>query len=140
VLAESIGGAADIPALGGIAMDTVWSLARAIDGTVVVDSWWFRPRDLRFAEAGIDRSGTERVVEIWCDAPADVARARYTGRRRAAVHRDGQRLLGDWDTWAAHAEPLRIGPVIVVDTTAPVDCAGLAALVGRAAMDRGARR
>ncbi|MBU3067100.1 ATP-binding protein [Nocardia sp. NEAU-G5] len=97
-LVESIGAAAGIPALGGIAMDTVWSLARAIETAVVVDSWWFRPRDLQFAEAGIARTGAE------------------------------------------HAEPLRIGPVVVVDTTSPVDCAGLAAQVGRATMGRGSRR
>ncbi|MGF6887297.1 putative kinase [Nocardia sp. GAS34] len=139
-LAESIGAAAGIPALGGIAMDTVWSLARAIETVVVVDSWWFRPRDLQFAEAGIARTGAERVVEIWCDVPADVAKGRYAGRRRAAVHQDEQRLVDHWDTWAEHAEPLRIGPVIVVDTASPVDCARLAAQVGRATMGRGSRR
>jgi AAA domain len=33
--------------LGAIAMDTVWALASAIPATVVIESWWFRPRDLR---------------------------------------------------------------------------------------------
>lgn len=80
-LAACLDNTDDFPALGGIAMDTVWALARAIPGTVV-DSWWFRPRDLHFARAGIQSSGASRAIEIWCDLPPDVAKARFAGRSR----------------------------------------------------------
>ncbi|MGA6208602.1 AAA family ATPase [Nocardia testacea] len=62
--------------LGGIAMDAVWALARAAARDVIVDSWWFRPRDLRFAQAGIEKAAPGRLVEIWCDTPAELARSR----------------------------------------------------------------
>ncbi|MGW5386401.1 AAA family ATPase [Nocardia sp. NPDC003963] len=119
--------------LGGIAMDTGWALARAVPRDVVVDSWWFRPRDLRFARAGIERVAPGRFVEIWCDVPPEVARARYAGRRRAALYRDEQRLAEDWDRWAAQAVPLGLGPVCVVDTTRPVDHVDLVRRIGRVA-------
>lgn len=119
--------------LGGIAMDTVWALARAAPRDVVVDSWWFRPRDLRFAQSGVELVAPGRFAEIWCDTPAEVARARYAARRRAALYRDEQRLAADWDTWAARATPLGLGPVLTVVTTRPVDHAELAAEIDRVA-------
>ena len=119
----------EIPALGGVAMETVWSLAAALPGMVVVDSWWFRPRDLAHARAGLAREGATGAVEIWCDVPAEVARARYVARRRPEVHRDTERLAGEWTRWAAEAEPLALGPVIRVDTSRPVDTAVLGAHV-----------
>ncbi|WP_328392117.1 AAA family ATPase [Nocardia sp. NBC_00416] len=123
-----------VPEIGGIAMDAVWALARAAPrDVVVIDSWWFRPRDLRFAEAGIETVAPERIVEVWCEVPVGVARSRYAGRRRAALHRDELRLAADWDSWAEQATPLGIGPVVVVDTTRPVDCAELAIRIGRVA-------
>lgn len=126
------GGASE---LGGIAMDAVWALARAAPRDVIVDSWWFRPRDLRFAQAGIEKVAPRRLVEIWCDTPTEVARARYAGRRRAALYQDARRLTEDWDRWAAEATPLGLGPVLVVDTVRPVDCAGLAREIGRVAAE-----
>ncbi|MGW4533595.1 AAA family ATPase [Nocardia sp. NPDC004340] len=125
-LAESTGGAVGGAKLGGIAMDTVWALARESSTDVVIDSWWFRPRDLGFARSGIERSGVRRVVEIWCDVPPEIARARYASRQRAAVHQDLLSLSENWDDWAAKAAPLGLTPVIVVDTTRTVDFADLA--------------
>ncbi len=123
----------EVPGLGAIAMDTVWALAASLPGTVVVDSWWFRPRDLADARDGLARTGATGTVEVWCDVPADVARARYVARRRPAVHRDTERLATEWAGWAAEAEPLGLGPVIRVDTTRPVDAAALGVRV-RAAL------
>ncbi|MEV6138181.1 AAA family ATPase [Nocardia sp. NPDC051990] len=65
-LADCLDDAAELRTLGGIAMDTVWALARAIPGTVVIDSWWFKPRDLHFARTGIRNTGASHAVEIWC--------------------------------------------------------------------------
>jgi predicted kinase len=125
-LASCVDNALAIPAIGGIAMDALWALARATPETVVIDSWWFKPRDLQFAEAGIERTRADRAVEVWCDIPAEVAKARYASRRRAALYQDEQRLADDWAIWAARAEPLGLLPTVVVDTTQPVDCAELA--------------
>ncbi|MGW6332117.1 AAA family ATPase [Nocardia rhamnosiphila] len=122
-----------VPELGGIAMDTIWAMARAVPRDVVVDSWWFRPRDLRFAQVGVELVAPGRFVEIWCDTSPEVARGRYAARRRPALYRDEQRLATDWDTWAAHATPLGLGPVVAVDTTRPVDHAELAAEIARMA-------
>ncbi|MFD0364796.1 AAA family ATPase [Nocardia sp. GCM10030253] len=125
-LAGCMGDPRDVATLGGIAMDAVWAMAAAIPRSVVIDSWWFRPRDAGFARTGIQQSGAERAVEIWCDPPIEVARARYAQRRRAAVHDDENRLTRDWETWAEHGRPLDLAPVIRVDTSRSVDSAGLA--------------
>lgn len=132
-LAGVIESPCEIRDLGGIAMDAVWALAEQAAGDVVIDSWWFKPRDLGFARAGIERSGARRVVEIWCDVPADIARGRYSSRQRAAIHRDRERLEGNWDEWAAQAAPLGLAPTVLVDTTRSVDLAALAEKVRAAA-------
>ena len=120
-LAAVLPEAVSVPDLGVVAIETVWSLAARVPGIVVVESWWFRPRDLRFAEAGLRSVGAAQAVEVWCDVPADVARGRYAARARAALHEDARRLAEDWDDWAARAEPLALTPVVRVDTSRPVD-------------------
>jgi len=119
------------PELGGIAMDTLWALARATAGMVVLESYWFRPRDLTYAEAGLRGLGAARVVEIWCDVPSELARSRYARRVRHTLHHDARRLAQDWDTWAAQAEPLALTPVIRVDTSQPVEVPRLIRAVQR---------
>lgn len=126
-LATCIDDVAAVATLGAIAMDTLWMLARAISETVVVDSWWYRPRDLALARNGIEKALANRVVEVWCDVPADVAKARYRLRHRAPFYEDDQRLANDWPAWAEHAAPLGLTPMLMVDTAHPVDCAALAA-------------
>ena len=116
--------------LGAIAMDTVWALASAIPATVVIESWWFRPRDLRFAEAGLGVVGAPRAVEIWCDASGDLARSRCEARERPLLYDDARHLLDDWPEWVAQAQPLALTPVLRVDTSRPVDHAELARAVG----------
>lgn len=115
--------------LGAIAMAAAWSLAADATGTVVLESWWFRPRDLGYTEAAWRRSGEPELVEVWCDVPADVARARVVARVRDAMYEDAQRLATVWDDWARRAEPLAIGAVVRVDTSSEVDIAGLAAML-----------
>ncbi|WP_170176893.1 AAA family ATPase [Nocardia mexicana] len=125
-LAGSLENVSDLPELGGIAMDAVWALAARSPAAVVIDSWWFKPRDLAFARAGIERVGARHTVEVWCNLPSEVARSRYAGRQRAAIYRDQQRLVENWDHWAAHAAPLGLAPTLLVDTTRTVDPAVLA--------------
>jgi predicted kinase len=118
-----------VPGLGVVAIEAVWSLAARVPGTVVMESWWFRPRDLRFVEAGLRSVGAAHAVEIWCDVPAEIARGRFAGRVRAGLHEDARRLADDWDEWAARAEPLGLTRVVRVDTRRPVEHTELARTV-----------
>jgi predicted kinase len=111
----------EVPRLGAVAMETVWTLAAALSGMVVVDSWWFRPRDLEQTRQGVTRSGAKATVEVWCDVPAELARARYVARKRHTVHADAEKLATEWAGWAATAEPLALGPVIRIDTSRTID-------------------
>lgn len=128
-LASAVLGASP-EALGAAAMEAAWTLTAAIDGTIVFDSWWFKPRDLRYAEAGIRRAGRPTVIEVWCDVPVHLARARYEARRRAgdraeAIHGDRSDASAGapdaWTDWVARGEPLGIVPTLHVNTERPVD-------------------
>ncbi|MEE6257183.1 AAA family ATPase [Plantactinospora sonchi] len=116
-------------ALGAAAAEMMWSLAAAVPGPVILESWWFTPRDLPFVEAGLDRCGRPHTVEVWCDVPARVARDRYAARRRHPVHDDPRQLTDSWLRWAAGATPLGVGHTVAVDTTRPVDVSALVARI-----------
>lgn len=131
--------AVSVAGLGPAVMDLVWQLAAATPGMVIVESWFFAPRDWQFVAAGLLRSGNPEVVEVWCDVPAAQARRRYDERRRHRVHDDARRLAEDWDTWATHAGPLHLGAVVRIATDRPVDIAGAAARIREAAEGRGPR-
>ncbi|GAB2602672.1 hypothetical protein Aab01nite_62180 [Paractinoplanes abujensis] len=122
-------------AIGAAAGEMMWSPAAAMPGPVVLESWWFKPRDLRFVEAGLRRCRPRGAVEVWCDVPAEVALGRYAARQRHRIHDDRRRLDEDWPRWAAEAQPLGVAPVVRVDTKAAVDLPGLAARI--AATDQG---
>ncbi|WP_205650453.1 AAA family ATPase [Actinoplanes solisilvae] len=114
-------------ALGRAASETMWTLAAATTGAVILESWWFRPRDLAYARAGLSRTGARTSVEIWCEVPAEVARQRYVARSRPAHYEDDRRLADAWPRWSLEAAPLAVGPVIRVRTDCPVDIRVLAA-------------
>jgi predicted kinase len=120
------------PALGMAASEMMWTLAAAIPGGVLLESWWFRPRDLRFVEAGLRRCKPQRAVEVWCDVPAHVAKGRYARRRRHPIHDDPNRLVDAWPRWEAEAQPLGIAPVVPVNTRGSVDLAEVAARIAEA--------
>ncbi|MEU1995646.1 AAA family ATPase [Nocardia gamkensis] len=137
LIKEALGSGLDdttvLPNIGAIAMEAGWALAAALPGVVLVDSWWFKPRDARYAATGLATSGATRAVEVWCAVPSEVARARFRGRPRADLYQDDAHLAQDWDRWARLAEPLALAPVVTVDTTAPIDCPELARRVMAAA-------
>jgi predicted kinase len=112
-------------ALGAIAMDAAWSLAAEAPGTVVLESWWFRPRDLAYAEAAWRRCGEPDLVEVWCDVPPELALARCLARGRSEEIYEDHRIATSWDDWTEYAAPLAIGEVIRVDTSTEVDVAAL---------------
>lgn len=120
-LADVAGSAFPGSALGRAAMTAVWELAGAVEGAVIVDSFWHRPRDLNVARTGLRSTGAVRAVELWCSAPPSVALARYAARTRHAVHEDQQRVTGEWQSWARDAEPLELCPIVPVDTSTAVD-------------------
>jgi len=111
--------------LGAVAMEAAWSMATDFVGTVVLESWWFRPRDLEFTVAAWRRCGEPLLVEVWCEVPAEVARGRYANRVRHPMYEDARHLATSWDDWARRAEPLAIGAVVRVDTSADVDVAAI---------------
>ncbi|MFI2103902.1 AAA family ATPase [Isoptericola sp. NPDC019693] len=127
--------------VGAVAMEAVWRLAAAPVSRVVVESWWFRPRDLDHALRGLATAGADAVVEVWCDVPLEVARRRHAARagRRHPVHADDRDMTAEWAAWAAGAAPLGLGPVVRQDTIAPVDVPALARRVSAALSGRGAR-
>lgn len=124
-LAQAVPPSADLPAFGSILMGTAWSLAEKLPGAVILESWWFRPRDLDVFAEGLRAVGAP-AIEIWCDVPASLARSRYATRRRDAVFRDDHHLVHSWPQWEIHAAPMAITAVLEVDTGSPVDAAAVA--------------
>ena len=72
-----------------------------------------------------------RLIEVHCTVPLDLARARYRARtgHRHAGHLDGAR--SDQELRGEPSRPLGLGPVVVVDTSGPVDIAKVAATVAQ---------
>jgi hypothetical protein len=112
-------------------MRAAWSLVAAIDGTVVFEAWWYRPRDLTYAEEGWALCGRPPVVEVWCDVDPEVAGHRYANRCRHRVHEDATRFAGSPSLWSAStdAAPLGLGPVVRVRTEGAVDVVAVARAV-----------
>jgi len=113
--------------LGGIALDTMYSLAAAVEGGVILDAIWLASRDRPFLERGLAAIGRPRIVELWCRVPEALARERFECRmpERHPVH--GSWRPGFWDD----AVPVTENPVIV-DTAGEVDVAALAERLSRA--------
>ncbi|MCM4079682.1 AAA family ATPase [Paractinoplanes hotanensis] len=118
-------------ALGRTASELMWTLAAAIPGGVVLESWWFRPRDLTFVRDGLGRAGAGQIVEVWCDVPGEVARERYARRARPAFYEDDRHLTESWPRWLVEAAPLGLSLEMRVRTDTAVDIPGLARAVNR---------
>ncbi len=114
--------------LGRMASETMWELAAAITGIAVVESWWYRPRDLEFVTAGASRSDDPTVIELWCDISPVLAWTRYSQRNRHEIHPAADGVQRNWEAWSASAIPLGIGRTVRVDTSSTIDAAAMAAL------------
>lgn len=110
--------------LGNASMVLLWMLA-ANAGDMVIEAN-FHPYSEY--EKNKLRDLGDRVVEVHCACPAEVAVARYNARRRHEVHWLATASLEKMDNYD---RPVGIGPLITVDTTAPVDIASVAAEVRR---------
>ena len=110
--------------MGGASMELLWVLA-ACAGDMVIEAN-FHPQSEY--ELGKLRGLGDRVVEVHCACPAEVAVARYNARQRHEVHWLTTATLA---TMGKYDRPVGIGPLITVDTTVPVDVASVAAEVRR---------
>lgn len=112
--------------LGAASMELLWALAADAQAAVLEANFW---------------SGDQRVVtriralcaspvEVHCVCPAEVCMARYAERAlsRHAVHPESHL---DQELYDRSARPVGLGPVVVVDTTRPVDIAEVASQVVR---------
>lgn len=122
-LADALGRTVGAEAVTPLAVDAMWSAAERIDGTVVLESFWFAPRDGALLQADLLRIAPQRFVEVWCDLPASDAHLRSVLRKRHRIHRDATNA--EWTTWAS-AGPVGISPVVRVDTSSPVHVPQLA--------------
>lgn len=121
-LAEALGSPGDVDAsrrLGRAAVRGVLTLARRCPDAVV-DSTWFE--DARALAETLPRP----LVEVRCVVPLEVARERYLSRAagRHPGHLDLART--ERELWGAPVEPLGLGPLVEVDTSAPVDVPAVA--------------
>ena len=117
--------------LGAAANETIWTLlGQSPSGAVVETPYLANVR--HFVVAGLARAGVadRDVHEVWCDVPAEVARARYDARiaTRHPIHCDDRDKSVEWAFWLTIARPLAIGAVHRVDTSAPVPDPVIAAL------------
>jgi predicted kinase len=110
--------------LGRTAVLVLLRVARRCPGAVLDSTWFDYTRPLLGDWPG-------PIVEVRCVVPVAVARARY--QARAAVrhpgHLDNER--DEAELWGQPAPSPGLGPVLEVDTTGPVDVAGLAAAITR---------
>lgn len=94
----------------------------------VLDSTWY-PYTIPYVQ-GLPGA----IVEVRCVVSLEVAKGRYCARTptRHAGHLDEQRT--EEELWGADAhQPLRLGPVVDVDTTGTLDVIAIAAAVRRSA-------
>jgi len=105
--------------LGAAAMELLWALAA--DAPAVVIEANFRPHSEY--ERGKLTGLAGRPVEVYCDCPDEVAVQRYNSRVTLAVHVVKRLELA---AMAESDRPVGIGALVRVDTTRPVDIAGIA--------------
>ncbi|MFO1208362.1 MAG: ROK family protein [Amaricoccus sp.] len=115
--------------LGRASYRAVFGLIAALPpgATAIVDAWFgFQPKAL--LEELLAAAGIDAVLEVWCRADPDVVAERYRARAagRLAGH-PGPEYAEELRILAARAEPMRLGPVLEVDTGAPIDAGALRA-------------
>ncbi|MQB36623.1 ROK family protein [Agrobacterium tumefaciens] len=89
--------------------------------TFIVDAWFgFQPVDVLREHAAM--AGIDKVVELWCHAPPDVVGDRYMQRavQRLPGH-PGLAYAPELVELSKSAKPFHLGPVLDVDTTAPIN-------------------
>jgi predicted kinase len=108
--------------LGAASMELLWALA-ARSPQVLIEAN-FRPHSDYERNKLTGLGGIQ--VEVHCACPPELAVARYNARPRHPVHVQTNITLDYLAEWEG---PVGAGALVTVDTTAPVDVAGLAAQV-----------
>jgi predicted kinase len=112
--------------LGAAAMELIWAVAADAPSAVIEAN--FRPHSQyeRDKLTGL----ADRIVEVNCACPLDLAVRRYNERdpRRHPAHVKRTLTLDELAEWD---RPVGVGPLITVDTSGPVDVAMVAAQVRR---------
>ncbi len=114
--------------------EVLFRLAAASTPAVLVNWWNPGTAPGRLAEIA------DRLVEVFCDCPLDVAAARFVARERHPGHLDHlrttrQREQGIERLRTTYRGALRLGgPLVTVDTSRPIDDEALVDTV-RAAID-----
>ena len=110
--------------LGGASMELLWTLA-ARAGDMVIEAN-FHPH----SEYELDklRSLGDRIVEVHCACPPDLALRRFNerGASRHQIHVNPVMTPEEQAEWD---RPVGVGTLLVVDTTMPVDIVKVAAEV-----------
>jgi predicted kinase len=110
---------------GAAASETMWALAADAASGAILESWWPRGR-MPYVEAGLRRAGIDSPMTVLCDIPVELARERFVQRvrdgERHPIHLDTTDPR-DYDREWSGVEPLAVGPVLRVDTSAEVDLA-----------------
>ncbi|PWC13450.1 AAA family ATPase [Brenneria corticis] len=105
--------------LGIASYQAIWSLvANAPPGnTFIIDAWFgFQPKER--LQACLTEAGVTRLAEVWCQIPGELAAQRYKVRlaERLPGH-PGAEYLPELIELAKRAEPMKLGPLFIVDQT-----------------------
>lgn len=110
--------------LGAASMELIWTLASHAPAAVLEANFYPKNDDQRGKLAALPGP----LVEVYCRCPPGLAAERYAARHasRHPTHISSEitaEQLADFD------RPIALGPVIEVDTAAPVDLEALAARI-----------
>jgi adenylylsulfate kinase-like enzyme len=109
--------------LGAASMELIWTLAPYFPGAVLEAN--FRPHSPYERSRIVELS--DRVVEVNCVCPPEIASKRYAVRDRSGRHHPTHVLPDLPQNFEAEYDmPIGIGTVIKVDTTKTVDVRSLA--------------
>jgi glucokinase len=105
--------------LGRTSLSIIWALVGDFHkDTFVMIEAWFGSSAFADIECQLQQVGIERVAEIWCHAPGEILAGRYAERvdARPEGHPD-ESYAHELIHVAQEATPLRIGPVLPIDTS-----------------------
>jgi glucokinase len=114
--------------IGRASAGVLWALVPKMTGPVLLDNN-VSPDTRPFFAEDSRNAGVERIVEVWCDIPVDLAFARYAARVGASRHPghcDETLAAEGVERWAPQNIPAELGPVLRVRTDRAVDIPAVA--------------
>ncbi|MEE3649762.1 MULTISPECIES: AAA family ATPase [unclassified Brenneria] len=109
--------------LGMASYQAIWSIVASapVGNTFIIDAWFgFQPK--ASLKAYLAESGVTQLAEVWCQISGELAAQRYESRlgQRLPGH-PGADYIPELIELARVAEPMKLGPLFIVDQTLPVD-------------------